>query len=103
MTGRWWARKAARTTPDHVSPRGATLRRCGALLASLREILLAQCERHNMVVHAELIEFTHLAIFEQRPFAQHRENRLLLPFHDLPLLLLLGDSSGRVQDHPAEL
>ena len=103
MTPRCWARKAARTTPDHVSPGGSMSRRCVALLASAREILLAQWERHNAPVHAEPVGITHIAIFERRPFAQLREDRFLLPFHDLPLLLLLGDPSGRVQDHSTEL
>jgi len=102
MTARWWARKAARTTPDHVLPGGSTSRRCIALLASAREIILAQWERHNAPVHAEPVGITHIAIFERRPLERHRENRLLLPFHDLPLLLLLGDPSARVQDHSPE-
>jgi len=103
MTARWWARKAARTTPDHVSPGGSTSRRCVALLASACEIVLAQWERHNAPVPAEPVGITHIAIFERGPLAQHRENRLLLPFHDLPLLLLLSDPSARGLEHSADL
>jgi hypothetical protein len=79
------------------------LRSCIALLSSVREILLAQWERPSTPIQTERVEIAHLAIFERRPFGRHRENRLLLPVHDLPLMLLLGDpGADRIEYQSAE-
>ena len=100
MIEKWRARRTARTIADLVS-RGS--RRCIAGLMSTREAFLTRRERPCAPAQTGRVEIACVAIFERRPLAQHRENRLLLPFHDLPLLLLLGDPSARVQDHSAEL
>jgi hypothetical protein len=103
MTARWQARKTARSTPERVSLRRSTSR-CVALLSSIREILLARCEPPCTPIQTERVEIAHLAIFERRPLERHREeNRLLLPFHDLPLMLLLGDpAANRIEYRSTE-
>jgi hypothetical protein len=103
VTARWRALKTARTTPERVSLGRSTSRSCIALLSSVREILLAQWERPSTPIQTERVEIAHLAIFERRPFGRHRENRLLLPVHDLPLMLLLGDpGADRIEYQSAE-
>jgi hypothetical protein len=88
--------------PDSVAGESA-LRRSIVVLASACEVFLERWERRCAPGQAERIEIAQLAIFERRPLGRHRENRLLLPVHDLPLMLLLGDpGADRIEYQSAE-